>query len=123
MNEEKMKQAAGQDMLNLPCIFEDITDMGGRAAQCWQHDRKCAIKSVDLLVVGASCKDMSRANVNQRQFVLTQATSRGGSAQTFHGLLAYVSQSTGHWSSCLKMSTPWTTRAAAPGETSTAQQP
>ena len=49
---------------------------------------------VDILVAGTSCKDMSRANsgaaAKSPSLVLTQATSRGGSADTFQGFLQYV---------------------------------
>ena len=84
--------ATGQDSF-LPCIFEDMTRMNEHEADCWQHGQKCPVRSVDLLIVGTSCKDMSRANSSvqsRTNFCLSQATSRGGCAQTFHGLLAYV---------------------------------
>ena len=47
---------------------------------------------VDILVVGTSCKDMSRmsAYIKQSRTILRQDWSPGGSAQTFHGLLAYI---------------------------------
>ena len=46
---------------------------------------------MDILVVGTSCKDLSRANssVDQQKLVLAETQSKGGSAQTFRGFLAY----------------------------------
>ena len=47
---------------------------------------------VDILVVGTSCKDMSRISpyFKQSRTILRQDWSPGGSAQTFRGLLAYI---------------------------------
>ena len=59
-------------------------------------DGHCLVPQVDILVVGTSCKDMSKINVAARQhanagaLVLSGTSSRGGSAQTFRGMLAYV---------------------------------
>ena len=46
---------------------------------------------VDVLVLGTSCKDLSRANssVDRQKLVLAETQSKGGSAQTFRGFLAY----------------------------------
>ena len=68
-------------------------DMGAAQAECWEHGPgKCHVRSVDLLIVGTSCKDMSRANSGtvRQELVLNSTESRGGSAQTFHGLMQYV---------------------------------
>ena len=78
-----------------PCIFTDIQDMGAAQAECWEHGPGCChVKGVDLLIVGTSCKDMSRANPGQvrQELVLNSKESKGGSAQTFNGLLSYVEQ-------------------------------
>ncbi|CAE7473758.1 unnamed protein product [Symbiodinium sp. CCMP2592] len=75
------------------CIFEDITALGQGEAGCAVHDRCCPVETVDLLVLGTSCKDLSRANAgrsSQESLVLEQSTSKGGSAQTYHGFLGYV---------------------------------
>ena len=72
-----------------PCLFVDICELGGDVADCAQ---KCPVPQVDLLVLGTSCKDMSRANPCQHKdsAVLSQQVSRGGSAQTFQGMLYYL---------------------------------
>jgi site-specific DNA-cytosine methylase len=60
---------------------------------CCAHGAKCFVPAVDLLIVGTSCKDLSKANPNKykhQQAVLSQSSSRGGSAQTFRSLLAYL---------------------------------
>eukprot|EP00439_Symbiodinium_sp_Y106_P053539 s300_g7.t1 len=70
------------------CIFRNILDMGSAEAECAVHKKKCPIPTVDILVVGTSCKDMSRANSTApKSAVLRMDTSKGGSAQTFQGLL------------------------------------
>ena len=52
----------------------------------------CPVPQVDILLIGTSCKDMSRANPNKARHnqVLLNDTSDGGSAQTFKGMLAYI---------------------------------
>ena len=49
---------------------------------------------MDLLIVGTSCKDMSKANPSTRGKagtpVLSQTTSKGGSAATFRAFLDYM---------------------------------
>ena len=86
------KLRATLDSSEMPCRFCDITDMGSRMSKCMAHGDKCFVPHVDLLVVGTSCKDLSKANPNKskNKNVLQQSTSRGGSAQTFRGLLAYL---------------------------------
>ena len=75
-----------------PCLFVDICELGGDVADCAAHGQKCPVPQVDLLVLGTSCKDMSRANPCQHKdsAVLSQQVSRGGSAQTFQGMLSYL---------------------------------
>ena len=78
-----------------PCIFTDIQDMGAAQAECWEHGPGCChVKGVDLLILGTSCKDMSRANPGhvRQELVLNSKESKGGSAQTFNGLMSYVEQ-------------------------------
>ena len=75
------------------CVFRDIQDMGKSSADCIAHNQRCAVPAVDVLVIGTSCKDMSRANPSApKGLVLKQDSSRGGSAQTFRGFLAYLEQ-------------------------------
>ena len=73
------------------CIFKDIGDMSHGQAFCEVHNKECPVKSVDLLFIGTSCKDLSRANghVDRTRPVLAEAVSRGGSAQTFRGFVNY----------------------------------
>ena len=90
--ESEVKPLAADDV-DLPCIFGNILDLAGETAHCYQHDGFCRVPSVDLLVIGTSCKDMSRANPNpgeRSQTVLDKTTSKGSSAQTFQGLLHYL---------------------------------
>ena len=77
---------------DLPCIFHDIQDLNKAQAPCWEHNGFCNVPAVDLIIVGTSCKDMSRANPNpvRSELVLSQASSKGGSAQTFQGLLSFL---------------------------------
>lgn len=74
-----------------PGIFTDIAHMKDEAAKCESHKGKCQVKTVDVLFIGTSCKDLSRQNchVDRSKPVLAEAMSRGGSAQTFNGLLDY----------------------------------
>ncbi len=70
------------------CIFEDITELWEGEAKCSVHEQKCEVPAVDLLVIGTSCKDLSRMNSarSTATAVLKEEASRGGSAQTFQGL-------------------------------------
>ena len=102
----KPKQAWINDVLNagklfggrdcydpgLPgCIFCDIRDLGSDMSKCYRHSQNCPVPTVDCLFLGTSCKDLSRANssVDRSKLVLSQEKSRGASAQTFRGMLAY----------------------------------
>lgn len=82
----------GTDM-DTPCVFGDIADLAGEYAHCHEHDGQCKVHDPDLFVIGTSCKDLSRANPSSAvrgQVVLGQSTSKGGSAQTFTGLKAFL---------------------------------
>ena len=51
----------------------------------------CRVPGCDVLVVGTSCKDLSKMkNTNFKQPVFSLATSSGGTATTFRGLLGYL---------------------------------
>lgn len=73
------------------CIFTDIRSLGGDTAQCCVHKKACEVVQVDCLLLGTSCKDLSRANssTDRTKLVLSQETSKGASAQTFRGMLEY----------------------------------
>ena len=74
------------------CVFEDITTLFEAESKCCTHGGMCKVPACDVLCIGTSCKDISKMNAAQdrSQLVLTQASSRGASAQTFQGLKAYV---------------------------------
>ncbi len=78
------------------CIFSDICEMHKEQSLCFTHGQECQVPYVDVLLVGVSCKDMSRASPNfaANKSVLLQEQSTGGSAQTFRGLLNFVSAHT-----------------------------
>ena len=80
------------DESSMPCIYKDICEVGQAEARCWIHGASCRVPSVDLLILGTSCKDMSKANVNRgrQDLVLEQRSSKGGSADTFQGFLKYL---------------------------------
>ena len=65
--------------------------MGSDMSKCSLHGKECPVPSVDCLLIGTSCKDLSRANssVDKSKLVLAQESSRGASAQTFRGMLSY----------------------------------
>ena len=73
------------------CVFGDIAGLDTREAFCSVHNGMCPVPQVDCLCIGTSCKDLSRANssVDRTKLVLSQETSKGASAQTFRGMLAY----------------------------------
>ena len=82
------KKGSNEDeAAHLPCIFEDITEMGKKVAACWQHGKQCPVPTVDFLVLGTSCKDLSKANPKQDKMALTKTATKGQSAQTFNGYL------------------------------------
>ena len=74
------------------CIFQDIETLGGDEAHCIAHGKLCPVPSCDLLVIGSSCKDFSKANPKKetQKLVFKQDSSLGGSAQTYHGFTSYV---------------------------------
>ena len=75
------------------CIFADIQTLGQVEAQCVIHNRKCHVPEVDVFICGVSCKDVSRQNPNRSQtkLVMAEKESRGGTSQTWHGFVAFVS--------------------------------
>ena len=84
---------AAHSMSEQACLFHDIADMGNSEAWCDVHTgRPCQIPSVDILVIGTSCKDLSKLNasVDRKKLVVSQTTSKGGSAQTYRGFKDYV---------------------------------
>ena len=60
----KLYDAEGCDFTLCYAFFCEFAaeDLGQETAECWVHGRFCLVPSVDLLIVGTSCKDMSRAN-------------------------------------------------------------
>ena len=72
------------------CLFTSAEEMGNPTAHCVVHDKYCPVPDVHLLVVGTSCKDLSRANPNQNMAAVKESSSPGGSGNTFQGLLQYL---------------------------------
>ena len=75
------------------CLFQDIQGLHAPEAWCDVHKgRPCEVPTVDVLILGTSCKDLSRANasVDKKKLVLTETTSKGGSAQIYRGFIGYV---------------------------------
>ena len=78
---------------NAPCLFDSIEKMGGKEANCVRHCGACVVCGVDVLVLGTSCKDLSRANSKRSkhsEHILVKSATVGGSAQTFKGFLSYL---------------------------------
>lgn len=59
-----------------PCLFVDICELGGDVADCAAHGQKCPVPQVDLLFLGTSCKDMSRAAQGFRSAVSAGQSGR-----------------------------------------------
>lgn len=75
------------------CIFKNICDLGAEAAECVVHKGACHVPSVDTMITGTSCKDLSSLSSSGRSaggLVLESSWWPGGSAQTFRGLISYV---------------------------------
>ena len=73
------------------CAFQDASFMGGRSAPCETHKGRCAIHRPNILLCGFSCKDLSRQNnASNRQNLLKQTSSPGGSSNTFHYMLGHL---------------------------------
>ena len=76
-------------------LFQDIAHIGATHAVCAAHGRACPVPACNIFVCCASCKDFSRLTppgqaLAGRGPLLLQPSSRGGSAQTFHGMLSYI---------------------------------
>lgn len=74
------------------CLFNDIQTLGETHAECITHGQKCKVPRCDIFVIGSSCKDLSKANPKKetQKLVFHEATSLGGSAQTYQGFTSYV---------------------------------
>ena len=68
------RTALGQDQV---CIFKDMCDLGLEMAQCHTHQRLCPVPGCDVLVVGTSCKDLSKmSNTNMINLCCQCSTRR-----------------------------------------------
>jgi site-specific DNA-cytosine methylase len=78
------------------CLFEHAEEMGQKKARCVRHNQYCVIRRSDIMIAGTSCKDFSRASssYSNQASILGMATSVGGSAQTFRGLILYLANHT-----------------------------
>ena len=74
------------------CLFNDIQTLGETHAERITHGQKCKVPRCDIFVIGSSCKDLSKANPKKetQKLVFHEATSLGGSAQTYQGFTSYV---------------------------------
>jgi len=74
------------------CLFEKAECLGQEVAFCKKHNKHCPVPSSDLCAAGTSCKDFSRASssYDKGTNISDMQTSIGGSADTLHGLLAYL---------------------------------
>lgn len=73
------------------CLFDRAEDMGNDCAKCARHG-VCPVPRVDILMMGTSCKDVSRASSAYKagSLVMGMSSSIGGSAQTFQGAELYL---------------------------------
>ncbi len=76
------------------CVHGDITKICGGASTCLRHKQHCVVpNTLDVLVSGFSCKDLSKTNPNRNATVLSSQTqSAGRSADTYHGTLQVIDQ-------------------------------
>ena len=95
------EQVLGEDS----CFFKDVrtlvSDAGPQQIYCAFHDRLCTPKATEGLVAGVSCKGISKANaykhLRKGSGVLQNESSKGGSADTWHGTLRVVVQHAPAW--------------------------
>ena len=73
-----------------PCIFVDVAKLGGPTCKCIVHGSACRVPSVDVFHCCTSCKDMAKNNNTPNVIVLNKVASKGGSAQTWRGMLAFI---------------------------------
>lgn len=70
-------------------MFADIAELAKGAAACLAHKKSCHLATdVFLLVVGYSCKDLSRVKTNDKTNVLSSGT--GTSGETCRGMLDHI---------------------------------
>ena len=93
LSQDQPEDAEEDDAAHHACIFADIQTLGQHEAHCVVHNRKCRVPEVDIFICGVSCKDVSRQNPNRSQtkLVMAEKESRGGTSQTWHGFVAFVS--------------------------------
>ncbi len=69
------------------CLYNDAKELRNEKAWCCLHKRMCKVVCGDIVIIGFSCKDISRANPNHSKVNLSNAESPGGSCDTWHALL------------------------------------
>ena len=89
---QKLHKSCSDTDKQQPCLFGNIMDLGNEEATCYVHGRKkkCKIPSVDILLCCTSCKEFS-LYYNKPQKPVNDKANSSTSAQTFAGLLAYMS--------------------------------
>ena len=73
-----------------PCMFADVMHLGGEKCKCIVHGSNCRVPNVDVFHCCTSCKDMAKNNNTPNVMVLNKPESKGGSAQTWRGMLSYI---------------------------------
>ena len=85
-----------------PCAFTDIASLAGETASCEAHNGAngkpgcCPVPHCDIFICSTSCKDKDASRMGSASgqgLVLSQRESIGGSAQTFHRMMAYIETS------------------------------
>ncbi len=76
-----------------PCLFPDTRLLNKRHTWCLFHKNNCSTANGDIIIIGFSCKDISRANPGHKEADLSQSSSSGGSCDTFQSLLLRIDSS------------------------------
>jgi len=103
------------------CAFKNMKDMCSSEIWCDTHHRRCRVERPQGVIVGFSCKDMSKATAQTKKLdrttykfqsqknkastakncsVLSLKTSVGGSAETFHWLMDFTDSYHPDWLLC-----------------------
>jgi len=81
------------------CAFGDVTGLKKGRAHCYRHDQECVVVRAASLHGGFSCKDMSTQSSlkDTTGLLLAQASSAGGSANTWNGFLGIIDNEPPDW--------------------------
>jgi site-specific DNA-cytosine methylase len=72
-----------------PCQYDDLGSLSTGRAECLTHKAPCSLsRDIDLLIIGFSCKDLSKLNPSRAGAASKiLQTSEGSTNQTFRGTL------------------------------------